>query len=89
MENNFVTVNYEVRDSLGISNNEYVACYLIYQMSKNTGWAEISRTYLAERVGISERGLLLLLGRMEAINLIERNAQFKFKTTSKWIKAIN
>ena len=36
MENNFVTVNYEVRDSLGISNNEYVACYLIYQMSKNT-----------------------------------------------------
>jgi hypothetical protein len=86
----FITIVYEIRDCLGVSNNEYIACDLVEKMSKSSGWTEMSRLFFASRVGVSERGLLKILDRMEQLKLIERHpSDFKFKPCESWMNKVH
>jgi len=63
----YITILRDVRNKLGITNNEYYLCSLIYKLSLKTGFVNWAPEYLAREVGVSEEELYVILD-----NLIEK-----------------
>lgn len=79
----YTTIIFSVRDRLSISNNEYILCDQIYNLSRS-GWCKSKQSYLAHNLGVSDRGIRKMADRLIKIGLIEQSATGKYKTTDKW-----
>jgi len=68
------TILYEVRDALGLSNNEYLLLDCVSKMQAGgdePGWCKASANYLAWVVGIARRNMFPMYRRLEACGLLE------------------
>ena len=82
----YVTVLFDVRDKLAISNNEYILCSIIHKLSFKTGFCYASKKYLAEQINVTEQGLYKILNRLIEKGLIIRQGGTAYlKATEKFI----
>jgi len=63
----YITILRDVRNKLGITNNEYYLCSLIHKLSFKTGFVNWAPEYLAREVGVTEEELYVILD-----NLIDK-----------------
>ena len=82
----YTTILFDIRDTLGISNSEYIFCDQVFKLSVKTGWCDKNQKFMSSNVGISDRGLRKMADRLIQIGLIEQGATGKYKTTDKWYK---
>lgn len=87
----FGTILYEVRDALGITNNEYLLLDAVCKLQNNQatpGWCNASAAYLAWVVGISRRNIFPLYDRLVSRNLLEiRPSDSAKRVTQSFVKA--
>lgn len=87
----FGTILYEVRDALGITNNEYLLLDAVCKLQNNPatpGWCNASAAYLAWVVGISRRNVFPLYDRLVSRNLLEiRPSDSAKRVTQAFVKA--
>lgn len=81
----YTTIIFSIRDILGISNSEYIFCDQVHKLSKD-GWCKAKQTFLANNLGISDRGVRKMADRLIDLGLIEQGATGKYKTTDRWYK---
>ncbi|KKN63520.1 hypothetical protein LCGC14_0501100 [marine sediment metagenome] len=84
----FCTIDFDARNRLGISNNKYILCIIIYHLShnpssKHPGWCYASQITLGQYVGISDKSIRTLLKSIAEEGLIERVGKH-YRTTPKF-----
>jgi hypothetical protein len=89
----FTNVEESARKSLGITRDEYALCnyvqtWAVLPGNRTPGFCNRTRQQMAAFIGITERGILKMLGRMENEGLIERGGGFIFRITEKWFSAV-
>jgi len=94
MRKKITTIDENARASLGISRDEFALCdYVQFRSadprSKARGYCTDSREEEAEFIGITVRGLIKMIGKMERIGLLERSKKGALSVTATWIDAVN
>lgn len=91
----FTTIEEAARKELGISRDEYALCNYVQTWSahpknRQPGYCDRTRQQMAEFVGITERGLLKMLDKMESLGLVERYSPTKFlhRITQHWFETV-
>ena len=91
----FTTIEEAARKELGISRDEYALCNYVQTWSahpknRQPGYCDRTRQQMADFVGITERGLLKMLDRLESLGLIERYSTTKFlhRITQHWFDTV-
>ena len=94
MKPTFTTINHEAQRKLGVTFAEYVLINLVHNLAnseKSTkdhdGWCYASRKFLAEEVGMTERGLIKMLKRLQEAGLILVNNKRHLRAFSGWVDA--
>jgi len=90
LKKNTTTIHEYARLALGITRDEYALCsYVQYRCadsrSKQRGYCSDAKKDVAEFVGITKRGLLKMIERLEGLGLIERSAFGYLGVTPYWI----
>ena len=90
LKKNTTTIHEYARLALGITRDEYALCsYVQYRCadsrSKQRGYCSDTKKDVAEFVGITKRGLLKMIERLEGLGLIERSAFGYLGVTPYWI----
>lgn len=86
----YTTIQHGFRKANELSLLEYTLCDMIYFLSTqpksaSPGWCYMSKQVMALELGITKRGVLKLLERLEENGFVDKNADTKFlKTTEKW-----
>ena len=83
------------RAELGISRDEYAACNYIQTWSANPGnkkpgWCDRTKGQIAKFIGITERGVLKMMQRLEAKGLVYRYSKndFEYRITELWFDTV-
>ena len=85
----FTNIQHEFRKKNNLSCNEYVMADMIFLLSKKDnamgGWCYASKNTLADEIGLTKQGVLLMLTKLEKMGFVEKHPQTKYlKTTEKW-----
>lgn len=91
----FTLIEESARAVFKLSRDEYALCNYIqvwsaYPKNKRSGWCDRTKSQMASFVGISGRGLMKMLDRLESAGLIERLSQtlFAHRVTVKWFEVV-
>ena len=91
----FTTIEESARAVFKISRDEYAACNYIQTWSshpanKQPGWCDRTRQQMGDFIGISPRGIMKMLDRMESMGLIQRFSETRFvhRITQKWFETV-
>jgi len=91
----FTTIEEPARKALGISRDEYAICNYIetwsaYPNNRRPGFCDRTRGQMAEFIGITPRGVMKMLDKMERIGLIERYSEtlFLHRITQHWFETV-
>lgn len=89
----YINVNNLARIELGISLNEYVVCEMVYHLSSNPdspvkGWCSMSRSMMAENIGVSKQSIINLVSALCEKKLLKKNRNGNLKTTGLWYKKV-
>ena len=80
------TIDHEIRDKFGITNNEYVAVDTIYHLAKKGGKCFAKREYIAKCVGVTPRSLQNIINELVEAGLVVKNKDSTLSYTDKWYK---
>lgn len=83
----YTTINHKAQQKLGLTLTEYCLADLVYHLGNNpkrTGWCDASKAYLADAIGVTERGIFKMLTKLEEDGLITRGESRLIRTTEKW-----
>lgn len=91
----FTTIEEPARAALEISRDEYATCNYIQTWSthpgnRQPGWCDRTRQQMADFIGISPRGMMKMLDRLEGMDLIRRYSEtlFLHQITEKWFETV-
>jgi len=89
MDLTYTTIIHSIRKDLGLSNNEYMFCDMVYHLSNNPKYKTciMSKAKLGDKIGITEAGIFKMITRMIELGLIERN-NIGINTTKKWYDSV-
>ena len=85
----YTVIIHPIRTYLGLSNNEYMLCDMVYHLSNNPKYKSciMSKANIAKKIGISERAAYRIINRMIEIKLIEKN-EIGLNTTKRWYSEV-
>jgi hypothetical protein len=91
----FTTIEESARAELAISRDEYALCNYVqtwasHPQNRRPGWCNRTKEQTAAFVGITPRGVQLMLKKMQKIGLIERYSTtlFLHRITEKWFDTV-
>jgi len=91
----FTTIEESARAELGLSRDEYALCNYVqtwssYPSNKRPGYCGSTKGQMAVFIGISPRGIMKMLDRMERVELIERLSETLFfhRITKRWFDTV-
>lgn len=91
----YTNIEEVARHELDISRDEYALCNYIqtwsaYPNNRRPGYCDRTKGQMAEFIGISDRGIMKMLDRMEAKDLVERHSPtlFLHRITEKWFNTV-
>jgi hypothetical protein len=82
----YTTILHEVRNELGITNNEYVFLDAINKLSERDGVCRIGNAYLANSVGVGMRTVQLMIPRLVQRGLLKQRNR-ALSVTNLWVEA--
>ena len=91
---NYTTIHHETRKKLGLSANEYMIADLIYNLQNNPkskcpGWCYASKTSIADTLGLTERGIIKIIGRLLNMGLLLKDDATKYlQTSQEWYEKV-
>lgn len=86
----YTSIIHKYRQQLGLSCHEYILLDIIYSLHTNplsmiNGWCYAKKDTLAEYIGLSKRGVLLIIDKLIDKGFIIRDEETRYlKTTEKW-----
>jgi hypothetical protein len=85
MDLTYTTIIHSIRKKLGLSNNEYMFCDMVYHLSNNPRYktCKMSKENLGDKIGITEAGIFKMINRMIGLDLIIRSEE-GLNTTKRW-----
>lgn len=85
----FTTIQHDVRHKLKISFSEYCIADMVYHLQKKTGWAYPSKQYIADFIGMSERGVRKSIEALiEKGLLIKSDNKRQLRVTDLWVESV-
>ena len=89
----FTTIEESARRKLGITRDDYALCNYIQTWSshpknKKIGFCDRTRGQMADFIGITPRGIIKMLTRLNGLGLVEPCESFLYRTTSKWFDVV-
>lgn len=88
----YTTIQHSFRKANELTLNEYALCDMVYLLSTNPdskikGWCYMSKSKMAEELGLGKRTVEMIINRMIESNFIEKDQETAYlKTSSKWNK---
>lgn len=81
------TICHRTRKELNLTCNEYCICDLANQQAEvaiNNGWCQLSRSEIADMMGISKQAVIKLIGKLIRVGILVKEANGSIKTSAIW-----
>ena len=89
----YININNIARKELELSLIEYAICEMVYHLSNNPkskipGWCNMSRSTMADELGMSRSGIIRAVNRLIIQGVIKKDKDNYLKTTLKWYENV-
>jgi DNA-binding MarR family transcriptional regulator len=78
---------HRTRKELNLTCNEYCICDLVHwesEVEQNKGWCLLSRSEIADMMGISKQAAIKLIEKLVATGLLEKHIDGTLRVTTVW-----